>query len=228
MEEAMSIDISSPITSSSVDFEAPLGGVTRGKLAVISGVPKITIVSDASMPQLLRAHFERPTPDVNVKDGEVRIRYPNYSLLNWLVYWGQPLADLMINATIPWSIAVHGGVSRFVADLSQVQLFGLELRGGVSHLWASLPEPVGTMAIRIDGGVSDTALHRPANVPVRIQVQGGVSSMTLDEQHFGSMGGKSLLATPDYNQAANRYDIQISGGASNISIISQTSLDQAG
>jgi hypothetical protein len=133
-----------------------------------------------------------------------------------LAYRRQPLAEITINLYTPWSIEVHGGISSFAADLGLVRLSGLELHGGISHLWASLPEPAGTMAIRIGGGVSDMIIHRPADVTVRVRLRGGINSLTLDEQHFGAMGGQPSLETPGYNQLANRYDIQISSGASNI------------
>jgi len=218
-----SIDLS---TTSSIDFESTLGDNAYGKLAVVSGVPRITIDGNAAMPQLLRAHFVRPLPDVKVKGGEVRIRYPRYSLLNWLVYWRQPLAEITINASIPWIIELRGGVSSFAADLRQVQLSGLDLRGGISHLWANLPEPAGTVIIRVGGGVSDMTIHRPESIPLEIQVRGGIGSLTLDKQHFGAMGNRTRLKTPGYRDAINRYDIQISGGVSNISIDKQALVNQ--
>lgn len=217
----MSLQRNNLITTSGFDFESPLGDNTRGKLAVVSGVPRITIEGDASMRQLLRAHFERPLPEVKVEDGEVMIRYQSYSLLNWLVYWRQPMANIAINASIPWSIEVRGGVSSFEAHLSQVQLTGLDLRGGISHLWATLSEPSGTVLIRIAGGVSDMTMHRPESIPVQVQVKGGISSLTFDEQHFGAMGNTPRLETAGYQEAANRYDIQISGSVSHLSIGAQ-------
>jgi len=217
----MSTQRNSVITNSGVDFVSPLGNNTHGKLAVVSGVPRITIGGDPSMQQLLRAHFERPLPVVHVKDGVVRISYPSYSLLNWLVYWRQPVADLTINATIPWSIEMRGGVSSFEADLSQVQLTGLDLRGGVSLFWAILPEPSGTVLIRIVGGISDMTMHRPDSIPVRVQVKGGIGSLVLDDQHFGAMGGQPRLETAGFKEATNRYEIQISGSVSKLSIGSQ-------
>lgn len=213
-------------TTSSIGFESPLGDNTYGKLAVVSGVPRITLDGNAAMPQLLRAHFERPLPDVQVKGGDVRIRYPRFSLLNWLVYWRQPLAEITLNASIPWSIGLRGGVSSFAADLSQVQLSGLDLRGGISHLWAILPEPGGTVMLRVGGGVSDMTIHRPESIPVRVQVRGGIGSLRLDEQHFGAMGNRTRLETPSYRDAINRYDIQISGGVSNLSIDTQAPVKQ--
>jgi hypothetical protein len=48
----MSTERNDLITTSSIDFEAPLGDNTNGKLVVISGVPRIRIGSEAAMPQL--------------------------------------------------------------------------------------------------------------------------------------------------------------------------------
>jgi hypothetical protein len=109
---------------------------------------------------------------------------------------------------------LRGGVSSFDADLSRVQLTGLDLRGGVSHLWTTLPNPAGTVLIRIIGGVSHMTILRPAGIPLRIQVRSGISSLAFDEQHFGPLGNLPRLESPGYAQAVNRYDVQISGGVS--------------
>lgn len=207
-------------TASSVEFECPLVDTRFGKLVVISGVPKLLIRSDSGMLPLLHAVFERPLPEINEQDGVVKIRYPSYSLLNWFVYWRQPKADITINPSVPWSIEVNGGVSNFEADLSRVQLSGLEFKGGISHLWTNLPEPVGTVTIQIGGGVSDMTIIRPADVPVRIQIRGGISSLTFDNQSYGSIGTLPQLESPGYQEVMNRYDIRISGGVSNIVITS--------
>ena len=200
------------------NVDVPLGDVSQGNLTVTSGVPRLSIESDTRMSHLLRAHFERPLPEVRVKDGTVQIRYPRISLRNWLLSWRQPLAELTLNASIPWSIEVHGGVSNFHGDLSDLQLLGLHLQGGVSHFWTTLPDPSGTVSVVVLGGVSQMTIQRPRNTPVRVQVQGAVSSLTVDGQYFGPSGKLPPLESPGYGQASNRYDIQIFGAASRLVI----------
>ena len=46
----------------------------------------------------------------------------------------------------------------------------------------------------------------------------GASKLTFDDQHFGAIGGKTRLHTPDYEGATDRYDIVVSGGASKLTI----------
>jgi hypothetical protein len=213
----MSITRNRVITRPRADFESPLGNSPDGKLVILSGVPRLTIDSDASMPHLVRANFESPRPHASVRNGVVRIRYPSYSIFNLLIYWRQPQASITINALIPWSIDVQGGVSGLDADLSQVKLSSLEIRGGVGHLRASLPTPDSTIPIRI-GTISNLTIHRPATTPVRIQARSGIGSLLLDEQNFGAMAGQHRFETEGFYETTNRYDIQILGGAGSISI----------
>ena len=46
----------------------------------------------------------------------------------------------------------------------------------------------------------------------------GVSKLAFDEQRFGAVGGETHLQTPDYEGAADRYDIEVSGGASKLTV----------
>ena len=43
-------------------------------------------------------------------------------------------------------------------------------------------------------------------------------SNLLDEKHFGTIGGEVNLQSPDYDDVANRYEIEVTGGANNLTI----------
>ena len=47
---------------------------------------------------------------------------------------------------------------------------------------------------------------------------GGASKLALDDQHFGAIGGETRLESPDYAAAMDRYEITITGGATNVTI----------
>lgn len=102
--------------------------------------------------------------------------------------------------------------------MRQLPLRGLDLSGGASRVEVTLPRPVGTVPVRISGGASRLTLHRPAQVAARIRVSHGVSKLTFDRQRFGGLGGDNQWESPDYQNAADRYDIEVSGGASNLTI----------
>jgi hypothetical protein len=49
-------------------------------------------------------------------------------------------------------------------------------------------------------------------------VRGGASNLTLDEQHLGAVGGETGLESSGYADATDRYDIEVYGGANNLTI----------
>ena len=60
-------------------------------------------------------------------------------------------------------------------------------------------------------------IHRPEGVAARAHVVGGATNLTFGEKHFGAIGGDVNLQSPDYD-ATNRYDIEVTGGANNLTI----------
>jgi hypothetical protein len=205
------------------DFAAPLDAATSGRLEFIRGVAKATIRADPAMRDLYRAHFEGPIPGVVAQGGTVTIHYRHFSLSDWVKYalLGRHMADVTLNPSIPWQIAVRGGVSETLADLRLFQLTSLDVSGGASQAMLMLPHPTGTTPIRITGGASHVTLRRPVGVCVRVHVRRGASMLTLDRQHLGAIGGDVRLETPQYAGATDRYDIEILAGASAVAIEAQ-------
>lgn len=61
-------------------------------------------------------------------------------------------------------------------------------------------------------------IRRPAGVGARLSAHGTVSKLTFDEQSFGVMGGQVRLQSPGYETASDRYEIEITGNANDITI----------
>ncbi len=92
------------------------------------------------------------------------------------------------------------------------------LKGGISDLDLTLPEPSGVVPIRLSGGASKVGIRRPAGVEARVSMKGGASKLTFDEQNLDAVGGKVRLQSPGYDGASDRYEIEVSGGASEVTI----------
>lgn len=199
-------------------FAAPLGSTTSGRLEFVRGGANVAIHADPSAADLYRARFEGTVPSVHVEGGAVRVKYP------WTSHpfdWRKRGADIVLNGSIPWRIAVGGGVSRLDADLSGLRLDSFEVSGGASRVEMTLPKPSGTVSIRVGGGASNVTIRRPEGITARVLVRGGARKLTLDEQHFGAIGGETRLESQDYAGATDRYEITITGGASNVAVDSR-------
>jgi hypothetical protein len=203
------------------DVAAPLGDATQAQLTFVRGASLVTIAAAPALRDLFQAHFEGPAPQVQVAGGAVTIQYPRLSLAEWARYallWGRMATSIQLNTTLPWQIGIRGGVSKLSADLRALRLSGLTIVGGASEVTIDLPAPLGEVPIRVAGGASHITLRRPAGAAARVGVRSGASPRALDEQDFGAGGGTVRLATPGGERAADRYEIEVAGGASNLTV----------
>ena len=194
---------------------APLGSASSGRLMFARGATNVTLSVDPLMEELFRARFDGPLPEVHAQDGDVTIRYPRTF---HPFEWRKRAAEVTLNRSIPWGIEFRGGLSGLDADLSGLGLGSFEVIGGASKVAVTLPRPSGTVPVRVSGGSSNVPINRPAGVAVRVRVSGGATGLALDDQHFGAIGGETRLQTPDYEGAADRYDVEVSGGASGLTV----------
>ncbi len=221
---------------------APLNGLTDGRLVFASGASNVVIRGDPVLTDLYRAHFEGAAPGIHVQGNTVTIKHRNrphfeWSMrslgeiqvnvsLPWQLGWMMRTAgEVRLNTTIPWQVEIRAGASHVEADLSAVTLDTLTVKGGASQVTVTLPRPSGTVPIRVGAGASQVTIHRPAGVAARIHIHNGTSQVRLDSQQFSAIAGEMRWEAPDYDRSPDRYDIEISGGASRLTIDTVTAAD---
>jgi hypothetical protein len=200
-----------------LDLDRPPRSATAGRLDFTRGGSRVTLSADGAMRDLYRARFRGPPPNVRDDDGHVRIEYPLVTPSQWLRL-DRRAADVALNPGVPWAIRFGHGVSRLSADLRGLELRSLQIDGGASDIELVLPEPKGAVSIRIRGGASAIAVRRPGSAAVRLRVGGGVSRLVFDDERFGAVGGEIRLETLGAETAANRYNLEIGGGASRLTV----------
>jgi DNA-binding MarR family transcriptional regulator len=194
---------------------APLDGVTAGRLEFTKGAAKVVLRGEPDLTDLYRATFEGPVPEITVSGGTVivqqRRRFRPFD-------WRAQSADFSLAAAVPWDISLRGGMWKLVADLSALRLTSLEVGGGASDIEVTLPPAVGTVPVRVSGGASEVTLRRPKGTEARAEVNGGASQLDFDGQRLGAVGGRTVLASPGFADAADRYEIRFTGGASQVTV----------
>jgi DNA-binding MarR family transcriptional regulator len=195
-------------------LEAPLGAASAGALEFGNGASELRIYASERPGVLYHAAFDGAQPSAKVQDGGVTFRYRRMSPLDW----GKHAGSVGLNASIPWSITLHGGVSRVVVDARGLRLRRMSIGGGANRLEVSLPSASGSVPLSIEGGVTRVQIHHPAAVPVQLRVNGGANRLDFDGQHFGAVGGDVRLASEGWELASNRYDIEVRGGASRLEV----------
>lgn len=197
-------------TRTVTELSAPVADVATGHLMFARGATHLTIHVDTAMDDLYRARFEGKVPDVHVDGGTVTVRYR--------ASFRPPRGEITLSGRIPWTITGRLGMSDVLAELQDLELRGFEVSGGASRIEARLPRPKDAISIRIGRGSSNVELIRPTGVPIRVRVGAGASKLAVDDFTLEAVGGKTDWRSPDYDQAQARYDIDIGGGASKITI----------
>lgn len=191
------------------ELSAPLAAVDRGLLVFIRGASHLAIRVDATMDDLFRARFDRKVPEFQVDGGTVTVKYrPSFH---------PPRGELTLSGRVPWAIDARWGMSDVVADLEGLELTHLDISGGASRLEVRLPRPGASVQVRVGGGARHVELIRPIDVPVRVRIGAGASNLTIDDVPMED-GLRMDRKSAGYDEAEERYDIEIGAGASAVHV----------
>jgi class 3 adenylate cyclase len=192
---------------------APLGSARNWRLRLVRAA-NLTLGSDPSMPELYRTRFQGAPPKVRARGGVLTVEYgPRFRPGDW----GRQAAEITMNPSVGWRIEAPRGLERLRADLSGIQLLGLEVQHATGEAEVTLPRPSGAVLLRF-GGASDLTIHRPTGTAARVQVTGGGSKVSFDDQFYQAVGGEASWKSSDFDQAADRYDIDFSRGVRDLVI----------
>jgi DNA-binding MarR family transcriptional regulator len=207
--------LADPVAPSTVPgaVAVPRASSATAHLVFPAGAFQLTLGVRPGLGDLLQARFEGPQPRLRPSGDTVVIDYRAIPAER-LDLGG----EVVLNGDLPWFLDVRSAASLLTADLHDLDLRGLSLRGGASQVEVSLPRPRGTVPLTIAGGASAVTLLRPAGVPLRARLRGGASDLSLDGSHFGFLGRDWRWETPDFATAPDRYDLDLSGGASGVTV----------
>lgn len=196
-------------------FAAPLGARTSARLELTGGAENMELLLlQPASPSLVQAVFEGTAPHVEVVDGDVCVRYRR----SWLFDSRRVSAEIALHPAVAWSVLFRRGVSKVNADLSRLSTANVDVEGGVSDVQLVLPKPAGTLKVRVGGGASKATILRPAGVPLRLSVRGGAAQLHVDQLVLGAIGGPFEWETPDYAKSSDRLELEIAGGASDLTV----------
>jgi len=227
-QETLKLRAPSEESDAGGSYAAPVGGVTSGRLIFLTGAPRMTVSGDPTLQELYRADFVGPVPRMRVRGGVVTVAYPRFGWFDWRAqiagqfidasaHWQKDHGEIVLNAAVSWAIELRGGVSTWTADLRRVRLESFELKGGASQIELILPPPVGIVPIRLIGGLNKMSIERPAGTATGLEIKGGIGEVNVDGEAYRGVARLSLQ-TPGAENAADRYEIEVTGGAAKLSI----------
>ena len=210
-----------PFGTRQADFSERTGGLSAATLDLDYSGATADVHAGSIGDSLYQAHVEYPgsesPPSISIdrESGTLSIHESSGIQLH---LFGSTRRNVQVTLSdhIPWTIKISGGLGSARVDARQLQLTQLVVSGGVSRVDALLPTPRGTVLIDVSGGVSNVALQAPAGSQWHVGASGGVSGLRINGSSFAAVGGDFQQQSPGYGSASNRFDIEISGGASRI------------
>jgi hypothetical protein len=205
-----------------LDSSQRLGGLSSATLDLNYAAATIQVQGGTLGDALYQAHVDYPggenPPTISLDRETGRLQIRESSSFSPFHLFGAQRRNLRLVLTdqIPWSIQIGGGAANLRLDLRHAQLSKLEIAGGANQLDAQLPTPKGTVVINVSGGAINVTIRAPSHSPWRVTVSGGVSAISINGNSSANLGGDFQQQSPEYGAATNRFDIEITGGASHV------------
>jgi hypothetical protein len=208
-----------PTGTQTLDASGPVGSLKQASVRIDAGAAQITMEGADTGEDLYRAHIEysgrKPDVSFGSANGDLHISEGNTS--GFFFQARRFVLDLELNTSVTWKIAVDGGASSDSLKLSNVHVADIDLNTGASHEDITVGIPAGSVPITVDGGALTVNVHRPKGVAASVAVSGGAVNLTFDGRQSHAVGTVTAQ-TSDYNRASDRYQIQVNGGASNVTV----------
>ncbi|HTZ91607.1 MAG TPA: hypothetical protein VMB74_04375 [Streptosporangiaceae bacterium] len=191
-------------------------GEHRATLAIDSGATTLTVTAAAIPGSLLRT-----SAPGNSSLRPQLVSSPNQVQLSLLSTGqrGPSAVSVQLSTAVTWQLEFNGGTSQTVLNLTNGQVAGLDFEAGSGLIQIALPRPSGAVMITLGGGASQVSLTVPGGVPIRLRLDAGASAATLAGQAHLSLSRGTVLSSPGWAEAANKYDVDAPAGIGEISVV---------
>jgi hypothetical protein len=193
-------------------ISVPVAGVDRGEVFLKFGGGDLE-VTRGTPGLLVEGSFEGGAIRRDLGPGRIELESDIFQVVPFVgsVHWRLGLAP-----DLPLSLRFEGGASRTTLDLAELRVTALTVKTGASTTRITLPRDVDRCDVRIESGAAQVAVTVPAGVAARIHSQMGLGTSVVNEQRFPRDGHG--WASPDFDAAARRADISISGGVGSVRV----------
>ncbi len=194
-----------------------LKGAQQASLRLNHGAGRLHIGSGAGAGMLLSGDFGYGLDYKTEMDGDkLEVRMRSASSFGPFIGEGYDW-NLNLTREIPISLTINTGASESRIDLSELRVPYLKLETGASSTTLTLPAQSGNTLAEINAGVASVDICVPEGVAARIRIKEGLSARNINSARFPRLEN-NVYQSPDYDQAANRVELNIETGVGSISI----------
>jgi hypothetical protein len=209
-----------PTGTQTLDTSGKVGSLDHATVTVEVGAANITMQGGGIGDDLYRAHIEYSgnKPDVSLDSSAGDLRISQGSGSGFFFFQNRRFVlNLQLNPSVQWKVTVDSGSAADTFNLPNVRVGSIDINTGASHEDITLGQASGTVPVTINGGALTVNVHRPRGVAASAAVTGGAVNLNFDGRQSHAVGSVTDK-TSDYDGASDRYQIQVDGGASNVTV----------
>jgi len=203
------------------ELSIPHQDAESAKIQLDFGAGQVKMTDGAGPDQLLQGSFAGGAQvDTKLKGNmlQVTLEPPSADFVHVFMpwAWGAREWNISLNDQIPLNLKFETGASSMELDLSNLKVTDLDLDTGASSTEITLPANAGHTHVDVDGGAASIVLNVPNGVAARIQVDSGLSAISVDRERFPRVG--DVYKSNDYDTAENKVDITVDIGAGSLAV----------
>jgi hypothetical protein len=198
---------------------AALGGRTTATFEVVAATAKVTVrMADlgGDLYRITSAGDSGTVPSPVLSEDKVQM------LLSPDGDGTSGAVEVVLSTKVAWALRFVGGADEQIVNLTGGKVSSIDLTGGSRRVDLTLPQPTGTVPLRVTGAIDDLSVTSPAGSPVRVQVDSGAKTVTAGDKTLRDVEPGSTLTPKDW-KVPNRYDID---AASRITLLTVKNLEK--
>jgi hypothetical protein len=187
------------------------------ELDLIHNAGELSLTSDISPHNLLTAKFRvhlSPEVEHTVADGVTKVTIRDVDITrNWRNHFSR--WELQLASQVPVQLSLRTGATKAELDLRFLQMEKLDLKTGAGDVTIYLGTNDGI--VNIDSGASNVVVYVPLDTGIRMQVRGGLVSVSGENAGIVSRGDR-FYSSRELEQKEAVVDINFTAGAASITL----------
>jgi hypothetical protein len=191
----------------------PLGGIESGRIRIRFGAGSLRL-GRSEAGTLVSGTFTGGVNVITHGPGAIELE-PDLDFGPWA--WDRPFDwRLGVTGEVPLELRVETGAARATLDLEDLRVDRLDLRTGASETEVTLPRAAGATSVRVEAGAASVTINVPSGVAARIRSRMALGTTQVDQVRFPRTADG--FASPDYERAEHRVDLELQGGVGTITV----------
>jgi hypothetical protein len=196
-------------------ISAPVNGRRTGTFELVSNATAVNLRAAALGGDLYRISTPAAgtaVPRVSTGDAGIRL------FLEHTTKGADTTVDVVLNSRVRWNLLITGGVRDSVLNLSGTAVGRVDLNGGTTRTDLTLPDPDGTMRVRMTGGANRLRVFTAGLVPARVRIRQGAGKVVFDGHTDNGVARGSVFASPGFAGSTDRIDVDAVAGAGTLTL----------